>query len=218
MQENTAEGNSFATRGGLKSRSGRIDNASAERVAYGSRICSSGRLSVSQREYLLKMSPSPSTLSFTDSSSTTYDGQLEEFSLQMARRNSRRYPASPQNKHPFILPPSQCPDYIPSYSNFVPNYMTNTKSSEAKTRSHSEPRQRPKLIKQKSKRSSSMDWKNDKENEYPWLNKLYRSDKSTDDGESDSNISAMASIPRHMKSLFEAVSAQSFSCLSFCTV
>lgn len=198
ISENTADRNSFATGGGLRSRSGRVYHVPAERVDYGSRMFSSGRLSLSQREYLLKTSPS--TLSITDSSSTTYDG-LEEFSLKMARRNSRRYTASPENKHPFVIPSSQYQDYTPSNSTLVPNYMTNTTSSKAKTRSHSEPRQRPKLgTKQKSKRSSSMDGKNDKQNEYPWLSKLYRSEKSTDDGDCDSSFSALASISKHMKS------------------
>ncbi|KAI3445297.1 hypothetical protein Pfo_001962 [Paulownia fortunei] len=199
--ENTADGNSFPPSGALRSRSGRMDHILAERVEYGSRISSSGRLSVSQREYQLKMCPSPSTLSFTDSSSTTYDGQLEEFSLKMARRNSRQYSACPENKHSFILPPSQCPDNLPYNSHFIPNYMTNTKSSKAKARSHSEPRQRPKLgTKQKSRRSSSMDGKNDKENQFHWLIKLYHSDKSTNDGYCDSNISGMVSISKHRKS------------------
>ncbi|KAH6819098.1 hypothetical protein C2S51_002701 [Perilla frutescens var. frutescens] len=201
ITDNKANGNSFPTNGGLRSRSGRVYYVPCERVEYGPRMYSSGRLSVSQREYQLKTSPSPSTLSFTDSSSTTYDG-VEEFSLKMARRNSRRYSASPENKHPYITPFSQCQYYIPSNSTIVPNYMTNTKSSKAKTRSQSEPRQRPKLgTKQKSKRSSSMDGKNDKQNEYPWLSKLYRSDKSTDEGDCDSSISAMASISKHMKTL-----------------
>ncbi|XP_057763690.1 protein IQ-DOMAIN 19-like isoform X2 [Salvia miltiorrhiza] len=195
ISENAGDGNILATSRGLRSRSGRVP---AERVEYGSRVYSSGRLSVSQREYQLKMSPSPSTLSFTDSSSTTCDGQLEEFSLKMARRNSRRYSASPENKHPFIIPSSQSQDYMPSNSTMFPNYMTNTKSSQAKARSHSEPRQRPK---QKGKRSSSMDGKNDKQNEYPWLCKLYRSDKSTDEGDCDSSIGAMAVISKHMQSL-----------------
>lgn len=201
ISENTADGSSFATSGSLRSGSGRVYHVPAERVEYGSRMYCSGRLSLSQREYQLKTSPTPSTLSFTDSSSTTYDGQLEEFSLKMSRRNSRRYSASLENKHPFIIPSSQYQDYIPSNSTMVPKYMTNTKSSKAKTRSHSEPRQRPKLgTKQKSKRSSSMDGKNDKQNEYPWLSKLYRSDKSTDEGDCDSSFSAMASISKHMKS------------------
>ncbi|KAL1536030.1 protein IQ-DOMAIN 19-like [Salvia divinorum] len=196
---NICDGNVLATSRGLRSRSGSVYYVRGERVEYGSRIYCSGRHSVSQREHQLKMSPSPSTLSFTDSSSTTFDGQLEEFSLKMARRNSRRYSASPENKNPFI-PSSQSQDHMPSNSTLFPNYMTNTKSSQAKARSHSEPRQRPK---QKGRRSSSMDAKNDKQNEYPWLSKLYRPDKSTDEGDCNSATSAMAVLSKHMMSLVQ---------------
>ncbi|KAL0425381.1 UNVERIFIED_CONTAM: hypothetical protein Sradi_1072900 [Sesamum radiatum] len=185
ISENVATGNSFSTYGGSRNRSGNMDYTPYERVEYGSRTCNSGHFSASQREYRLHMCPSPSTLSFTDSSSTTYDGQLEEFSLEMARRNSRRYSACPENKHPFNHLPAQCPDHVTSDSHFTPNYMINTKSSRAKARSHSEPRQRPKVdTKQKNRRSSSMD----ENNESPYLMKLYRSGKSTVDGNHDSNI------------------------------
>ncbi|KAL8545633.1 hypothetical protein ACS0TY_005677 [Phlomoides rotata] len=200
ISAHTGDGNCFTASGGLRSRSVRVDNVPAERLEYGSRVCGSGRLSVSQREHQLKMSSSPSTLSFTDSSSTTYDGQLVEHPLKIMRRNSRRYSASPENRHPFILPPSQCSEYIPS--NFVPNYMINTRSSEAKARSHSEPRQRPKLgTKQKSKRSSSMEWKNDTENQYPWLNKPHHSHKFTDSGDSGSYMRALAGVSQHIRLL-----------------
>ncbi|KAL0464206.1 UNVERIFIED_CONTAM: hypothetical protein Slati_0308200 [Sesamum latifolium] len=185
ISENVATWNSLSTCGGSRNRSGNIDHTPYERVEYGSRICNSGHFSVSHREYRLHMCPSPSTLSFTDSSSTTYDGQLDEFSLVMARRNSRRYSACPENKHPFVHLPAQCPNHMTSDSHFTPNYMINTKSSRAKARSHSEPRQRPKEdTKQKNRRSSSMD----ENNEYPYLVKLYRSGKSTIDGNHDSNI------------------------------
>lgn len=196
----TGDRDCFTGNGGLRSRSVRVDHVPAGRLEYGSRICGSGRLSVSQREFQLKTSSSPSTLSFTDSSSTTYDGQLEEHPLKITRRNSRRYSASP--------------DYMPS--NFVPNYMNNTRSSEAKARSHSEPRQRPKLgTKQKNKRSSSIDWKNDTESQYLWLNKLNHSRKYTDSEDSDSYMRAMAGVSQHIRLLtaFEVVSAWSFSCL-----
>ncbi|KAK4414245.1 hypothetical protein Salat_2837500 [Sesamum alatum] len=202
ISDNVAIGNSF------KNRSGNIDHTPFERVEYGSRICNSGHFSVSHREYRLRMCPSPSMLSFTDSSSTTFDGQLEEFSLEMARRNCRRYSACPDNKHPFIHLPAQCTEQITSDSHFVPNYMINTKSSRAKARSHSEPRQRPKLdTKERNRRSSSMDENNEKE--YPHLMKLYNSGKSAIDGNHDSNI-------RNSLIPFEA-SARTISCYLFCS-
>ncbi|KAL7120138.1 hypothetical protein ACP275_02G105100 [Erythranthe tilingii] len=154
INDNTANANSYPRIGCLRSKSGRVHH---------------------------KMYTSPSTLSFTDSSSTTHDGQLDEFSLKSERRNSMRYySACQENKHLFVHPLSHndSPDcIIPFDSHLKPNYMTNTKSSKAKARSHSEPRQRPK---QNSGRLSSVDGKNDKESEYPnWLVKIYRSNKST---------------------------------------
>lgn len=141
MQNNT---NSFPRSGSLRSRSVRPENDTRTR--------SSGRPSV---EYQLKMSPSPSKYEWSSESSS-----------KMARREySGRYNACPEaTKHHRFM-------FSPSNSQFVPNYMSNTKSSEAKAaRSHSEPRQRPKS---KGRRSSSMDAKiydDDTENQqYPWL-------------------------------------------------
>ncbi|PIN26590.1 hypothetical protein CDL12_00657 [Handroanthus impetiginosus] len=174
----------YITSRGLRSTRGHLDHTLIGRVETNTRLRTFDPLSASQREHRLKMCSSPSQSSFTDSSATTYDGQVEEFSLRMARQNSRRYSTFPENKHAFIHRPLQ--------SHFIPNYMINTKSSKAKDRSHSEPKQRPKLgAKQKSRRSSSMDGNNDKENQYLWLMKLYRHDKSMNDGDGDSNITAM---------------------------
>lgn len=145
-------------------------------------------------------------MSLTDESSMTYDGQLGEFSLDMARRSSRQYPAWSKSEHRNTSlddPPIQkLSDFMPTDSQFVPNYMTNTKSSEAKARSHSEPKQRPKWGKKQksSRRGSSMDGKNDKESLYPWLIKLYGSDKLRNDRDCDS-ISTMTSNSNHRRSL-----------------
>ncbi|KAL2461011.1 IQ-domain 19 [Abeliophyllum distichum] len=197
--------NVHETRGALKSRSGRVNHALAGRVEHGFSTCNRGRSSTSQRERQLKTCPSPSTLSLTDESSITYDGQLEEFPLVMARQSSRQYSTWSKTEHkktPFNDPLQRLSDFMPTDSQFVPKYMSNTKSSEAKARSHSEPKQRPKWGKKpkSSRRGSSMDGKNDKENLYPWLIKLYGSDKFRNERDCDS-ISTMTSNSNHKQSL-----------------
>ncbi|XP_073119631.1 protein IQ-DOMAIN 19-like [Henckelia pumila] len=150
----------------------RMDHRQAQRVEdHGCR-----RLSVSQREYELNPCPSPSALSLTNSSSTSFDGRQET----IAPTNSKHFSIWHENK-PFIPRLVNCPDHVASDSSFLPNYMSNTKSSKAKARSHSEPKQRPLPIKdQENRRSSSMDWKGRK-NQRHWLIKIYQSGKSTDD-------------------------------------
>ncbi|KAL2478258.1 IQ-domain 19 [Forsythia ovata] len=204
FRENTGR-NIHETRGALKSRSARINHDLAGRVEHGFSTCNPGRYSTSQREHQLKACNSPSTLSLTDESSITYDGQLEEFPLDMARRSSRQYSTWPKTEHgktPFNDPLQRLSDFMPTDSQFAPNYMSNTKSSEAKARSHSEPKQRPKWGKKpkSSRRGSSMDGKNDKENLYPWLIKLYGSDKFRNERDCDS-ISTMTSNSNHRQSL-----------------
>ncbi|KAL2526216.1 DUF4005 domain-containing protein [Abeliophyllum distichum] len=137
----------------------------------------------------------------TDESSITYGGQLEEFSLHIAQQSSRQYSIWSKTEHrktPFNDPLQRLLDFMPTDSQFVPNYMSNTKSSEAKARSHSEPKQRPKWGKKPkgSRRGSSTDGKNDKENIYPWLIKLYGSDKFRNERDCDS-ISTMTSNSNH---------------------
>lgn len=97
----------------------------------------------------------------------------------------------------------------------VPNYMANTESSKAKTRSQSEPKQRPHWnMKSKGKRTTSVDGVNPQqdiqtqislshpeciaqENRDPWFIKLYRSAKSKDK-EDDIN-STYSSYSNHNK-------------------
>ncbi|XP_051123599.1 protein IQ-DOMAIN 19-like isoform X3 [Andrographis paniculata] len=147
--ENTADSKSFRVIGGLRSRSTRAECIPSQGDECSWKIDSPA----SQKDSKLHSLASPSTVSFTDSTSTTYDGTQEEFSLKKARQNS------------------------------------------AKARSHSEPRQRPESnTKQRSRRSSSIDGKNDQENQYPWLLKLWRTGKFTTDRERESYITTVASI------------------------
>ncbi|KAL2512633.1 DUF4005 domain-containing protein [Abeliophyllum distichum] len=133
--------NIHETRGALKSRSARVNHALAGRVEHGFSTCNPSRSSTSQRERQLKTCPSPSTLSLTDESSITYGGQLEDFPLDMAQQSSRQYSIWSKTEHrktPFNDPLQRLLDFMPTDSQFVPNYMSNIKSSEAKARSHSE--------------------------------------------------------------------------------
>ncbi|CAI9763099.1 unnamed protein product [Fraxinus pennsylvanica] len=142
-----------------------------------------------------------------------------------ARRSLRWYPAwskSEYRKTPFDDPPlQQLSDFIPTDSQFVPNYMSNTKSLEAKSRSHSKLKQRPKWEKKpkSSRRGSSMDGKNDKDNLYPWLIKLYGSDKFRNERDCDS-ISTMTSNSNHRRLLitFEIMLSFLFILMSFITL
>ncbi|XP_075486459.1 uncharacterized protein LOC142526071 [Primulina tabacum] len=112
----------------------RMDHKQAQRVEdYG---CS--HLSVSRQEYDLNPCPSPSASSFTNSSPKSFDGRQEI----MAPTNSKHFWIWHDNK-PFIRRLANCPDQVTSDSSFLRNYMSNTKSSKTKTRSHSEPKQRP---------------------------------------------------------------------------
>lgn len=134
------------------------------------------RLSVSEREYKLNPCPSPAASSFTNSSYMSFDGRQEK----TAPTDAKHFSIWHENK-PFIPRLVNCPDHVTSDSSFLPNYMSNTKSSKAKARSHSEPKQRPlPVTDQKNRRSTSMDWKGGK-NQSHWLMKIYRSGKSTDD-------------------------------------
>ncbi|XP_073025258.1 uncharacterized protein [Primulina eburnea] len=77
----------------------------------------------------------------------------------MAPTNSKHFWIWHENK-PFIRRLANCPDQVTSNSRFLPKYMSNTKSSKTKTRSHRESKQRPfPATDQKRGRSPSMDSK-----------------------------------------------------------
>ncbi|KAI6692578.1 hypothetical protein NL676_020288 [Syzygium grande] len=101
----------------------------------------------------------------------------------------------------------------------VPHYMAKTESSRAKTRSQSEPKQRPKRsAQQKSKRTPPVDGTSiqletqsrdfapgaklaSQENQEPWFKKLYKSRRSLKDSESDATTSKVTSHSNYSRSL-----------------
>lgn len=117
-------------------------------------------LSVSTRSHqVLQTCPSPSTLS--DMSTISYDRHLEDLSFKTPEKgfeHGSNVSTTTSSKTPFSIPHSENPNSIFSSATLALTYMSNTESSRAKARSHSEPRQRPNWsIKRKSKRTPSMD-------------------------------------------------------------
>ncbi|XP_062084507.1 protein IQ-DOMAIN 19-like [Humulus lupulus] len=124
--------------------------------------------------------------------------QYEECSFSTAENSPRNHSAMSRRSPTAASSPLQQPNYPDFMPYGYPNYMTNTKSSRAKVRSQSEPRQRPKFSpKQKNKqtemadgmydredyqlikRSSSQCKFDSEENHDSWFLKLYRTKKSS---------------------------------------
>ncbi|XP_015054754.1 uncharacterized protein LOC107001087 [Solanum pennellii] len=157
------------------------------------------RFSVSRRSHqVLQTCPSPSTLS--DMSTISYDRHIEDFSFKTPEKgfeHCSNVSTTTSSKTPFSIPHSENPNSIFSSATLALTYMSNTESSRAKARSHSEPRQRPNWsIIRKSKRTPSMDGitgipdsrreetpihsrrHNVPESHEAWLLKLYKQAKS----------------------------------------
>ncbi|KAK3011788.1 hypothetical protein RJ639_011776 [Escallonia herrerae] len=183
------------THGSWKSKTDHMNEPEAETIKHGFGKFHLGNLSTLKREnqYQIYNSPSPRT----ETSSQSYDRQFEELFLRMAQRNSLHYSTMSNGNYTSA-------DTTSHSDQFERNYMANTESSKAKVRSHSEPKQRPKLSsKQKNRRTASNEGIADIEdaqsqhsslrsrdssqkNHHPWLMKLYRSTKSIREIECDS--------------------------------
>ncbi|CAN4108602.1 unnamed protein product [Withania somnifera] len=157
-------------------------------------------LSVSKRgHHVLQTCSSPSTLS--DMSTITYEKHIEDFNFKMPEKGFEHCSNAStiiSSKSPFPIAHSENPNSMFSSATLALNFMSNTESSRAKARSHSEPRQRPNgSTERKSKRTPSMDGitgipdssreqtpihsrrHNVPESHEAWLFKLYKQAKST---------------------------------------
>ncbi|PON73867.1 IQ motif, EF-hand binding site [Parasponia andersonii] len=126
--------------------------------------------------------------------STSKRHQYEEYCFSTAENSPRSHSTLSRKSPTTASSPHQQPNYPDPMSYGYPNYMTNTKSSRAKVRSQSEPRQRPKWsTKQKNKKTDEMFVPVDDqivkrssprckldggENYDSWFIKLYRTRKS----------------------------------------
>lgn len=175
-----------------------MNHAQIGRIEHGVTTFFSGEVSISKREH----------------------HQYEEISFSTAQNTPKHY----QKLSNSIPGRASLGNEQPDYSNALlhePNYMSKTESSRAKSRSQSEPKQRPKWgVRQKTdKRTASMDRTNvllDTQtrqsspnsirivhgNQDPWFIKLYRSKRILRDCESVANSTA-TSHSKYRNSLIE---------------
>ncbi|XP_008777374.3 protein IQ-DOMAIN 14 [Phoenix dactylifera] len=148
-------------------------------------------------EQYQQFSPAPSAI--TDMSPRVYSGHFEEFSFTTAQ-------SSPQYLSALSVPDATQASF--DYP-FYPNYMANTESSRAKTRSQSAPRQRTDSYeRQTSRRRPSVEGRNIPRGvrmqrssshvgltangyQYPWSIKLDRSSMSLKDSECGSTSTVL---------------------------
>ena len=82
--------------------------------------------------------------------------QYEEYYFSTAESSPRSYSATSRKSPTTASSPRQQHNYPDPMSYGYPNYMNNTKSSRAKVRSHSEPKQRPKWSTQQKNKHTEM--------------------------------------------------------------
>ncbi|MQL85904.1 hypothetical protein Taro_018421 [Colocasia esculenta] len=172
-----------------------------------------------------QVSPSPSAL-VTDASPRACSGHFEEFSFATPQSSPHYLSAVSKleaGRPPLGTPPQEhaysiSSDY-PLFSNF-PNYMANTESSRAKSRSQSAPKQRPETCeRQPSRRRPSIEGRSGIPRavrmqrssshvgsaingyQYPWPLKLDRSSMSLKDSECGSTSTAITANTNYCRSL-----------------
>lgn len=171
------------------------------------------------------MSPVPSAI--TDQSPRTYSGHFEDYSSYPTAQSSPQcyniMSKPDQSRTPFSsYARSEYAEPEPLYSEypFYPSYMANTKSSMAKARSHSAPKQRPdqSFERQPSRRRPSIEGRNvpravrmqrssshvgstAQNYQYPWSIKLDKSNISIKDSECGSNCSVFTTHTNYCRSL-----------------
>ncbi|CAN4091273.1 unnamed protein product [Withania somnifera] len=168
------------------------------------------------------ISPAPSAI--TDQSPRACSGHFEDYSYPTAQSSPQYY--SPMSKPdasriPFSYARSEYaePESLDNEYPFYPSYMANTKSSMAKARSHSAPKQRPESFeRQPSRRRPSIEGRNvpravrmqrssshvgstAQNYQYPWSIKLDKSNISIKDSECGSNCSVLTTHTNYCRSL-----------------
>lgn len=175
----------------------------------------------SNQEYQ-HISPVPSAI--TDQSSRACSGHFEDYTYGTAQSSPQYYSAMSKpdpSRIPFLYARSDYaePESLYNEYPFYPSYMANTKSSMAKARSHSAPKQRPESFeRQPSRRRPSIEGRNvpravkmqrssshvgstAQNYQYPWSIKLDRSNISIKDSECGSNCSVLTTHTNYCRSL-----------------
>ncbi|KAI4302991.1 hypothetical protein MLD38_038673 [Melastoma candidum] len=184
-----------------KSKSSHFINPKVERIGQSITTYYSGDLSFVKQEQKYK------EFIYSSAQSTP-----KNFSSVSKGKSSRAPASSTKQKTDYVTMESQ--DYPTT-----PRYMVNTESSRAKTRSQSEPKQRPDTsFKHKSKQNKSIDGTDisvdtemqefisrakfvTPESREPWVLKLYRSRKALEKSEHDST-STTTTQSNHSRSIF----------------
>uniref|UniRef100_A0A1D1Y278 Protein IQ-DOMAIN 31 n=1 Tax=Anthurium amnicola TaxID=1678845 RepID=A0A1D1Y278_9ARAE len=157
-----------------------------------------------------QVSPAPSAL--TEMSPRACSGHFEEFSFTTAQSSPHFLTVVPRpelTKAPFGTPQQEYAHSISNDYPLFPNYMANTESSRAKSRSQSAPKQRPDTCeRQPSKRRPSIEGRNIPRGvrmqrssshigsavsgyQYPWFMKLDRSSVSLKESECGSTSTVL---------------------------
>ncbi|XP_059318032.1 protein IQ-DOMAIN 19-like [Lycium ferocissimum] len=207
------------SKGGTKSRISYSNQGQTERTEQ--RF--SPHKGYSNQEYQ-HISPAPSAI--TDQSPRACSGHFEDYSYGTAQSSPQYYSAMSKpdpSRIPFLYARSEYAEQeslYNEYPQFYPSYMANTKSSMAKARSHSAPKQRPESFERqpsarrrpsiegrnvpravRMQRSSSHVGSTAQNYQYPWSIKLDKSNISIKDSECGSNYSVLTTQTNYCRSL-----------------
>ncbi|XP_062108289.1 protein IQ-DOMAIN 19 [Humulus lupulus] len=203
------------SKGSTKSRSSYSIQSQTENKPFSS----NNRPSSRQENFHQQVSPAPSAL--TDMSPRACSGHFEDYTFGTAQSSPQYYSAISKpdpSKLPFAFPRPDYAEESLSYHHdypLYPNYMSNTKSSIAKVRSQSAPKQRPDTLERPpSRRRASIEGRNvpravrmqrssshvgatAHNYQYPWSIKLDRSFVSLKDSECGSTSTMLTNTTNY---------------------